>query len=327
MGGLIVIDFIDMTPVKNQREVENRLREALQNDRARTQMGRISRFGLLEMSRQRIRSPLVGGSHVTCPRCDGQGKIRGIESLALSVLHAIQEHAARTRFMHFQLYAPLDLATYLINEKRATLSAYEDQWHAKISIVPCSHLESPHYQLKHTRHEADSFQQLSQLASYKLIPALNNEVTILRAATKATDEPVITQFLGGEAPPPRGHRRSNGLIRRLWQRMFGQGRTSPEMPLEPQRQEKRSPHANRNRRRNFTRTPREDMPEIPTTAEESGNKAQASTRETRPEHRNRSRRHRYRRRNEGSSSQGQSGAAPHTGEKSPPAKTDNSSSE
>ena len=216
------------------------------------------------------------------------------------------------RFLHFQLYASLDLATYLINEKRATLQAYEDQWHAKISIVPCSHLESPHYQLKHTRYEADTFQQLNQLATYKLIPTLNNEVTILRPSTKAADAPVITQFLGGETTtPPHGHRRSSGLIKRLFKRMFGQGKTTAEMPLETPRQEKRTSQSSQHRRRRnvTTRTPAASGTRAPEEKEPRGDRG---------ENRNRSRRHRYRQR-DGQPSSGASEQSAGTSAPSSPA--------
>src|SRR5205823_437719 len=121
LGGLIVIDFIDMSSTKAQQEVENRLREACEVDRARVQIGRISRFGLLEMSRQRLRPSLSEFSHIVCPRCNGQGNIRGIESLALSVLRLVEEEAMKERTGRIVAQLPVPVATFLLNEKRVSI--------------------------------------------------------------------------------------------------------------------------------------------------------------------------------------------------------------
>src|SRR3989338_2145093 len=148
IGGLVVIDFIDMTPVRNQRDVENRLRNALRLDRARIQIGRISRFGLLEMSRQRFRASLTKATHIPCPRCNGRGSIRSVESIAISITHLLQENASRANNACIQVQLPIDIATYLINEKRALLTDIETQTKATIVIIPNHHLKSPHFNLR-----------------------------------------------------------------------------------------------------------------------------------------------------------------------------------
>jgi len=127
LGGLIVIDFIDMNSQKNQREVEDRLRDALKVDRARVQVGRLSRFGLLEMSRQRLRPSLGESTQVICPRCNGEGRIRGIESLSLSILRLIEEEAMKERTSRVIAQLPVDIATFLLNEKRQILAEVENR--------------------------------------------------------------------------------------------------------------------------------------------------------------------------------------------------------
>lgn len=148
IGGLIVIDFIDMDIARNQREVGQRLRDALKHDRARVQVGNISRFGLLEMSRQRLHPRLGEAIQVTCPRCDGQGTIRSIESLANSIIHLIEEEATREHVIEIHVQVPMDLAAYLLNEKRSSLSRIEGQQRLRVLILPNQHLETPKYKIK-----------------------------------------------------------------------------------------------------------------------------------------------------------------------------------
>ena len=148
MGGLVVIDFIDMLSQKNQREVENRMRAALEMDRARVQVGRISRFGLLEMSRQRLRPSLGETSAIVCPRCNGQGSIRDIESLALSILRIVQEEANKNNSTEVRAIVPVSVASYLLNEKREVITAIESLSTAKIVIVPSTALDTPHYEIQ-----------------------------------------------------------------------------------------------------------------------------------------------------------------------------------
>jgi len=154
LGGLIVIDFIDMGPQKAQREVESRLREAVKMDRARIQIGRISRFGLLEMSRQRLRPSLGESAHSICPRCLGRGTVRGVESLSLSILRLLGEEARKDRTSKVIAELPVDVATYLLNEKRAWLTSIEEREKVEMVIVPRSNLDSPHYQLRRVRDDA-----------------------------------------------------------------------------------------------------------------------------------------------------------------------------
>lgn len=148
MGGLIVIDFIDMSAARNQKEVENRMRDALEADRARVQVGRISRFGLLEMSRQRLRPSLEETSTIVCPRCSGQGAIRDVKSQALSILRVLQEEANKRKSTEIRALVPISVASYLLNEKRAAVSAIEAQSKTKLVIVANAALETPHYEIQ-----------------------------------------------------------------------------------------------------------------------------------------------------------------------------------
>ncbi|MBJ7810030.1 Rne/Rng family ribonuclease [Neisseria meningitidis] len=151
LGGLVVIDFIDMENPKHQRDVENVLRDALKKDRARVQMGKLSRFGLLELSRQRLKPALGESSHVACPRCAGTGVIRGIESTALHVLRIIQEEAMKDNTGEVRAQVPVDVATFLLNEKRAELFAMEERLDVNVVLIPNIHLENPHYKINRIR--------------------------------------------------------------------------------------------------------------------------------------------------------------------------------
>lgn len=166
LGGLIVIDFIDMENPKNQREVEIRLRDALHFDRARVQMGKISRFGLLELSRQRLQPSLGETSHLPCPRCGGTGYIRGIESSALHILRLLQEEAMKdfTAAIHTQV--PVEVATFLLNEKRDEIHALERRLKIQVVLIPNVHLETPHYRLQRIRHDENGHEQ-HNLPSYR----------------------------------------------------------------------------------------------------------------------------------------------------------------
>src|SRR5690606_37815825 len=166
MGGLVVIDFIDMQPVRNQREVENRMRDALMMDRARVQIGRISRFGLLEMSRQRLR-PSLGEVHSkVCPRCNGQGTIRGTRSLALAILRLVEEEAQKERSAEIRAIAPVSVATYLLNEKRKTISNIESRNNTRVVIVPSADMMTPHFEVQRLRDDDDGTLE----TSYKIMP-------------------------------------------------------------------------------------------------------------------------------------------------------------
>ncbi len=153
LGGLIVIDFIDMESTKNQREVENRLRDALKYDRARVQLGKISRFGLMELSRQRLRPALAESAHIACPRCHGIGHIRGAESTALHILRIIQEEAMKENTAQVVAQMPVDVATFLLNEKRQDVLTIETRFKVNVLLVPNRHLETPNYSIERLRHE------------------------------------------------------------------------------------------------------------------------------------------------------------------------------
>ena len=222
IGGLIVIDFIDMTPPRNQREVENCLRHALSQDRARIQVKRISRFGLLEMSRQRLRSSLTRSTQVTCPRCNGDGTIRSIESSGLSIIHIIQEQASKAKNIHFQLQVPVDLATYLINEKRDLLRDIEKHYPVKITIVPNQYMETPLYQLRQIKINPTNLEHGRGIPSYKLTKTFKVDVS-QKQEMKPLIEPVIQQFLSPTPRPTKTPRKitTPGLFKRLMVKMFG----------------------------------------------------------------------------------------------------------
>ncbi|WP_244536384.1 ribonuclease E, partial [Moritella viscosa] len=180
LGGLVVIDFIDMGPVKNQREVENCLRDAVRQDRARIQLGRISRFGLMEMSRQRIRPSLGESSTHVCPRCNGQGTIRDNESLALSILRLIEEESLKENTNHIVAQVPVPVAAYLLNEKRNSILRLEKRYKVKSFIIPNENLQTPHFEVSRVKADDDN----SELSSTELTqsreftryePKVNNE--------------------------------------------------------------------------------------------------------------------------------------------------------
>ncbi len=166
MGGLIVIDFIDMTPAKHQREVENKVREALELDRARVQVGKISRFGLLEMSRQRLRPSLGETRSEVCPRCNGQGSIRGIESLALSIMRLIYEEASKDKTGEVRAIVPVVVATFLLNEKRKQLADIEARQEVSVVVLPSPHMETPNFEILRVREDEAGTEQVS---SYQVV--------------------------------------------------------------------------------------------------------------------------------------------------------------
>ncbi len=236
LGGLLVIDFIDMTPSRNQREVENRLKEALKLDRARVQIGRISRFGLLEMSRQRLRPALGEYSHVICPRCDGQGSIRSVESLALSVLRLIEEEAIKEHTGRVIAQLPVAVASFLLNEKRSVIANLESRFGIHVVLVPNPHFETPKYTLQRIRDD-ELKKELEPEASYTLIKQDREAVDLLQSALpKAVvrEAPAISMVKPATPAPAAASERqpkavpveppsqaSGGLLKRLWQRLFG----------------------------------------------------------------------------------------------------------
>ena len=225
LGGLIVIDFIDMTPARNQREVENRLRDALKQDRARVQLGRISRFGLLEMSRQRLRPSLGESSQIVCPRCKGQGTIRGVESLALSVLRIVEEEAMKEKTAKVIARLPTNVATFLLNEKRGVIGEIEQRQKVAIVLVPNTWMETPQYEVERIRLSDEAAE--SDQFSYELATRKEEDYVTATAAAErpAAEEPAV------KAVPPSAPRpvaapaqpapASPGLVRRLWTSLFG----------------------------------------------------------------------------------------------------------
>ncbi len=180
-GGLIVIDFIDMTPVRHQREVENRLRDATRQDRARIQIGRISRFGLLEMSRQRLRPSLDESARHICPRCSGEGTIRSVESLTLSVLRLIEEEALKDHTQQVMVQVPVEVATYLLNEKRQALHAIEARNGVLVLVLPNPHLQTPQFTINRLRRD-----ELVGSSSYKAVQSPAEPAYQPRSQTPAT---------------------------------------------------------------------------------------------------------------------------------------------
>ncbi|MDV7103962.1 ribonuclease E [Vibrio sp. TH_r3] len=203
LGGLVVIDFIDMTPVRHQREVENRVREAVRMDRARVQIGRISRFGLLEMSRQRLSPSLAEASHHICPRCSGTGVVRDNESLALSVLRLIEEEALKDNTSQVVGVVPVAIASYLLNEKRRSVNIIESSQNVKVIIVPNSDMETPHFEVVRVR-DGEEHDLLSYLVPKKLDAmkeAEANEPSEAEIKPRKIEEPALKGF-AAPAPQP-----------------------------------------------------------------------------------------------------------------------------
>ncbi|MCB1761179.1 MAG: ribonuclease E [Gammaproteobacteria bacterium] len=229
MGGLFVIDFIDMSPAKNQRQVENRLKEALKEDRARVQVGRISRFGLLEMSRQRLRPSLGESSQSVCPRCSGHGFIRGVESLGLSVLRIIEEDAMKENTVRIVAQLPVDTATFLLNEKRETIHEIEQRQSVSVLLVPNIHLQTPHYEIERVRTQ-DIVPGQSEDASYDLVqkPTKESDET-QRGQEPRVEEPTVKRIAPAtpipqrdtDAPAATEERHAEvGFVRRIWNALF-----------------------------------------------------------------------------------------------------------
>ncbi len=200
LGGLIVVDFIDMDESKNRREVETRLRDALRQDRARVQFSSISKFGLLELSRQRLRPALSEGSHITCPRCNGTGHIRDTESSALQILRMVQEESMKDNTAAVHVQVPVEVTSFLLNEKRTEITKIELKQRVTVLLVPNKALETPNYRLERLRHDDPRLENLQ--ASYSMIEEPEEEVGITRREKgKAKQEPVIKGILP-ETPAP-----------------------------------------------------------------------------------------------------------------------------
>ena len=258
VGGLIVIDFIDMNANKNQRDVENRMRQALEVDRARVQVGRISRFGLLEMSRQRLRPSLEETTAKVCPRCSGQGTIRGTRSLALSILRLIEDEAQKEYSAEIRAITPLSVGTFLLNEKRNEIKEIEQRNNLRVVILPNHNLETPHFEVQRIRQQDAEVTEYS----YKLTHSLSEELTpeddtLVKPVPPAAKPAVETLAPSAPAPAPtpkeekvkkpapKQAKKTNkkpGFFKRLLDKLLGR----EEQPA-PQ---KRRGGQNRNRNRN-----------------------------------------------------------------------------
>jgi ribonuclease E len=248
IGGLIVIDFIDMLNTRNQREVENTMRESLRMDRARVQVGRISRFGLLEMSRQRLRPSLGESSHIPCPRCDGQGTIRDVESLALSVLRIIEEEAMKDMTAKIIVRVPVDAATFLLNEKRQPISEIQHRLDVEILVIPEPAMVTPQYLVQRVRlNEAkqDENQQASYLLKAEDKDNLNNNL-INSHKKPPVERPAVKQFTPNAPAPVTDKKNKTGLITRLL-KIFSSLFSVPEENKSP------DPKSNNNQRNNNRR--------------------------------------------------------------------------
>ncbi|TAN10800.1 MAG: Rne/Rng family ribonuclease, partial [Burkholderiaceae bacterium] len=191
LGGLIVIDFIDMEESQNRREVENRLRDALREDRARVQFGSISKFGLMEMSRQRLKPALSEGASILCPRCGGAGHVRDTESSALQILRIIQEESMKDNTAAVNAQVPVDVASFLLNEKRSEITKIELRQRVNVTLIPNKTLETPHYKLERLKYDDPRLDNLD--ASYKLADEDEDETTVTRRSNEPTNrqQPVI----------------------------------------------------------------------------------------------------------------------------------------
>ena len=228
MGGLIVIDFIDMSSNRNQRAIENRMRDALEADRARVQVGRISRFGLLEMSRQRLRPSLGETIATVCPRCDGQGTIRDTKSLALVILRLIQDEAQKDRSAEIRAMVPVDVATYLLNEKRSAIRQIEKTNELRVLVIPNPALVTPHYEVVRLR---DDDNDAGEVVSYDIAHDAETEESILDAREVTIEQPVAAvqpSKLANQAPnrpaqteaPASNASKKPGLLKRILTALF-----------------------------------------------------------------------------------------------------------
>jgi len=267
MGGLVVIDFIDMQPVRNQREVENRMRDALLMDRARVQIGRISRFGLLEMSRQRLR-PSLGETHSkVCPRCEGQGTIRGTRSLALSILRLVEDEAQKERSVEIRAICPISVATYLLNEKRKTISSIETRNSTRVVIVPNAEMMTPHFEVQRLRDDDEGTLE----TSYKIVSHIDEaKEEEEEAKPLVVNKPAVQLTSPSQPAPEQVVVKQEGLFSRLMSSIasiFGGEKEEPEKTVKRDQtrsnnNRNRNQSQNRNRRDTRGRRDRKDVNEI-----------------------------------------------------------------
>ena len=252
VGGLIVIDFIDMLNSRHQKDVENKMRDALEVDRARVQVGRISRFGLLEMSRQRLRPSLEETMSRTCPRCKGQGTIRGTRSLALSILRLVEEEAQKEFSREIRAIVPVPVATFLLNEKRKEISDIESRNNIQVTVLPNTEMQTPHFEVVRIRNQDEE----STDFSYRLANELSKpeeEVVTEAAEPQALPKPAVKTVIPSTpapvmAPAPVVEEKSQGFVKRLWASMFGETE-EPEVEKKPKPTNNRGRNNRNNRNR------------------------------------------------------------------------------
>ena len=262
LGGLVVIDFIDMEDAKHQREVENTLKDALKRDRARVQMGKLSKFGLLELSRQRLQPALAESSHIACPRCAGTGVIRSIESTALHVLRLIQDAAMKENTGEVHAQVPVDVATFLLNEKRAELFGMEERLDVSVMLIPNPHLENPHYEISRIRvddmedNAAPSYKRVAQPENSETVPFANKK------GEKATRPEPAVKGVHHSSPPPVVASSSQywwDSFKGWLKKLFGVTSSEPAVPeKKPASRNERSTSSKRNNRRNKRRESSEE---------------------------------------------------------------------
>ncbi|MFO1387643.1 ribonuclease E [Cellvibrio sp.] len=291
MGGLVVIDFIDMQAVRNQREVENRMRDALLMDRARVQIGRISRFGLLEMSRQRLR-PSLGETHSkVCPRCEGQGTIRGTRSLALSILRLVEDEAQKERSVEIRAICPISVATYLLNEKRKTISSIEMRNNTRVVIVPNADMMTPHFEVQRLRDDDEGTLE----TSYKIVSHIDEskeDEQEINAKPLVVNKPAVQPTAPTQPAPEQPVVKEKGWFSRLLSSIFGGESEEKEKSTKRDSNRGHSRSRNgqsRNRRDTRGRRERKDSNEISDNLEHRNNvsarteRDQSEAREQRPQ--------------------------------------------
>jgi ribonuclease E len=258
LGGLVVIDFIDMESARNQRDVENRLRDALKYDRARVQTGKISRFGLLELSRQRLQTSLGETSHITCPRCHGTGHIRSIESSALHILRILQEEAMKENTAAVHAQVPVDVATYLLNEKRNEFHSIETRLKVNVLLIPNVNLETPNYTIARLRHDELNQNDVVQ-PSYKLVDVSVDVAEPAAAAQKPEPQRPQAAVQGitptQPAPLPVAKEAAKPSI---FEKIFGWLTRTPETKPEAAKTRPREPQRHREHERRDHRRGRPD---------------------------------------------------------------------
>jgi len=254
LGGLVVIDFIDMQPNKNQRAVERQLRDALKIDRARVQIARISRFGLLEMSRQRLRPSLGESSQIVCPRCSGQGTIRGIESMALSILRLMEEEAMKEATVEVVAETPVKVATFILNEKRKTLTEIQARHNLQMTVLPNPDMDTPHYQI--IRRKENDIEELEAPQSYKQISKQQEHVESTKETMPQNIETAVVNNVSpaNPAPSPQAlqENKNPGVVTRIFSALFGSKKIE-EAEEKPQTRQRPAQNKNRNSRNNKNR--------------------------------------------------------------------------